>query len=1040
MIDEDKLEFIDIEEDDDEFELMHYGVGHLDGGNSGRYPWGSGDDKYQHYSDFLARVRELRKEASPFTDNRKTIKKNGKEIPNKDYGKTFTGETAVAKIMGLDTTEYRNAVTLAKNLERMGKVNRAQALANEVDENGKPKYGMSEIARKMGLPNESSVRSLLEPQSIENMLKAQETANLLKDRLAELTENDPKAMIDIGPGSERYLNVTRKKLDDAVYILEGEGYKTGGSRIPNITDPTGARQTTLNVLGNPTMSTKDPYDFDHIYSVQDYITRDNGKTFERKFEFPASLDSKRLKIRYNEEGGIEKDGLIELRRGVPDLSLGESNFAQVRILVDGDRYLKGMAAYSDNMPDGVDVVFNTNKKLGTPMRDVLKTVNTLANGEIDRDNPFGSLIKDKNQGGQYHYYDEKGQKHLGLINKRADEGDWDDWKDSLSSQFLSKQTLQLAQRQLNLAVKDKQQEFQEILNLNNNTVKKAYLETFASDCDSSAVHLKAAALPRQKFQVILPLPSLKDDQIYAPNYKDGEKVALVRYPHGGTFEIPILTVNNKSREGAKLIGKNSVDAVGINANVAARLSGADFDGDTVMVIPTNDKIKIKTTRIENYPGLVGFDPKTDYGPARIVHKEESSDGKDHYYNAQGKEYKIMTQTNLEMGKISNLITDMTIIGASPEEIARAVKHSMVVIDAAKHKLDYKSSEQQNKITQLKKKYQGKLNENGKETYGAATLISGAKSQVNITKTQGQGKINIKGTPYYDPTRPEGALIYNISDKAVYRTIKDPTTGRNANVYENKDGSLYYYSGTKDNKTKVEIKDTRGVETHIRTERSTRMEQTDDANDLVSPYRSPMERVYAAYANTMKSLANEARKTLFYTKGVEYSPSAAKIYKDEVEQLGIDLDKAQKNKPRERQAQIIATSNYNAKVQANPDMTKEEQKKLRQQEISKARDMVGARRERIKITDREWEAIQAGAIHSSKLEQILNYVDMDTIRDRATPKEFKVVTDAKLQRMKSYADAGRTNAEIASILGLSTSTVAKYLNPKNNNSVEDDKED
>lgn len=67
--------------------------------------------------------------------------------------------------------------------------------------------------------------------------------------------------------------------------------------------------------------------------------------------------------------------------------------------------------------------------------------------------------------------------------------------------------------------------------------------------------------------------------MYAPNYKDGETVALIRYPHGGTFEIPILTVNNKQAEGKRVLGNTPADAIGINSKVAGRLSGADFDGD-----------------------------------------------------------------------------------------------------------------------------------------------------------------------------------------------------------------------------------------------------------------------------------------------------------------------------------------------------------------------------------------------------------------------------------------------------------------------------
>ena len=63
---------------------------------------------------------------------------------------------------------------------------------------------------------------------------------------------------------------------------------------------------------------------------------------------------------------LDKDGVIEIRSGVDDLSLGDSHYAQVRILVDGNTYLKGMAVYSDDLPDGVDVMFNTNKKKRHP--------------------------------------------------------------------------------------------------------------------------------------------------------------------------------------------------------------------------------------------------------------------------------------------------------------------------------------------------------------------------------------------------------------------------------------------------------------------------------------------------------------------------------------------------------------------------------------------------------------------------------------------------------------------------------------------------
>ena len=125
--------------------------------------------------------------------------------------------------------------------------------------------------------------------------------------------------------------------------------------------------------------------------------------------------------------------------------------------------------------------------------------------------------------------------------------------------------------------------------------------------------MKAAALPRQKYHVIIQINTLKDTEVYAPQYKDGEKLALIRYPHGGTFEIPILTVNNKNKDAIDLIGTNSIDAIGINKKVADRLSGADFDGDTVMCIPTHDKSgKVKITSIPPLKGPEDFDPKTAY--------------------------------------------------------------------------------------------------------------------------------------------------------------------------------------------------------------------------------------------------------------------------------------------------------------------------------------------------------------------------------------------------------------------------------------------
>lgn len=1025
---------LDFAEKPDILYLFHYGKGHLDGGHSGRFPWGSGDDPYQRAGEWMTRVNQLRKQGFTYYD--------------KDTGKTLTGDTAIARSMELSTTEFRVAYALAKDEERMKLVNRAAALKDSG-------MGYTEIARKMGLKNESSVRSLLNGRSQMRTQQARATAELIKEKVNE------KGMIQVGSGTERYLGITRNKLDEALYILEGEGYKLYGGRVPNPTDLSGSRQTTIKVIAPPDTKANAIYDYSKISSIEDFTSDDNGQTFRPRFTYPTSMDSSRLNIRYAEDGGKKKDGVIEIRRGVEDLSLGDSNYAQVRILVDDNRYLKGMAVYGDDseFPKGVDVIFNTNKTKDVAKMDVLKKVKTTDKNE----NPFGASIKAEDQGGQYWYIDKNGEKKLGLINKRSDEGDWGEWKDKIPSQFLSKQNLSLAKRQLKLAIQQKKDEYQLIDSLTNATVKKRLLYSFAEDCDSAAVHLYAAALPRQKYQVILPATSISDTEVYAPNYNNGEKVALIRYPHGGTFEIPILTVNNNNKEAKNMIGTNSQDAIVINANVAERLSGADFDGDTVMVIPTGGSNGIDISSRNRLKDMEGFDLEAKYGTTEKYEKDTVNyktavsmrkegktdseiakelgkpyaskdisglikDGEAVYYNHAGEKIKTMTNTQNEMGKISNLITDMTIIGATDEELARAVKHSMVVIDAEKHHYDYKSSEKENGIAALKEKYQGRTNA------GAATIISKAKSKYNVDKRQGSPTINIKGNANYDPSKPEGALIYKTADndKLNYMTYKRPEDGRNVTV-GSWDGDYWYNASTDPSKkeyVKIEEANYSKIKNKTRTQESTKMMETDDAYTLVSNYRAPMEILYADYANSLKAMANEARKEYATTKDIEYNPSAAKAYSNQVNSLKTKLAMSEKNAPREKQAMIIANARIQAKKDANPELkyNKKELLKLGQQELEKARGEVGASRTQIVIDDAEWEAIQAGAVSATTLGKILNHTDTDSIKEKATPRsKYGSITTTQVKRIKQLANQGYTNAQIAQMVGVSSSTVVKYIN-------------
>ncbi len=888
--------------------LMHYGVKR----RSGRYPWGSGDNPYQHGGDFLSRVEELQR-----------LGKSEKEI---------------AQEIGLSTTDLRMQVRVAKHERRALQADRARSLRDD----GKT---LDEIASIMGFKNDSSVRALLNENTAENKNKARATAEILKKELAE------KGALDVGTGVERTLGVSTGVLQEALFILETEGYNRYGVGVPQVNDP--KKRTITPVISVPEIDQREVYqNLDLVKSVGEYHSSDGGDSWDKR-EYPASIDSSRVKILYGDEGGALKDGVIEIRRGVADLDLGDSHYAQVRILVDGTHYLKGMAMYSDDMPDGADIVFNTNKHSGTPKMEVMKPI------QADPDNPFGAFIK---ANGQSHYIDADGTEKLSAINKLKEEGDWDKMSKNLSSQFLSKQPLQLIRKQLDLTYADAADEFAEICALTNPTVKRKLLLDFADECDSAAVHLKAAALPRQSTQVILPLNAMKETEIFAPNYRDGEQVALVRYPHGGTFEIPVLTVNNKNPAAISILGKNIRDAVGINPKVAERLSGADFDGDQVVVIPTGRGVKIQSTPA--LKDLEGFDPKTQYSTEGKTGVRLLSKG---------------AATQRQMGEISNLITDMTLKGAPESEIARAVKHSMVVIDAAKHKLDYRQSEKDNGIAELRKRYQGYTDEEGKERGGASTLLSRRKQTVDVPERQGSGVI--------DPTT--GKVVYKESG----RTYVDPKTGKAV----------------------------------LATTKVSRIEVLDDVRKLSSG--TLQEEAYAEHANRMKALANQARLEYKATPTLKRSASAAKAFEPEVTRLMSALRVAQLNAPREREAQRIANARVKAKVQDNNITDKDEISKIRRAAINDARVATGAsgKRTRITISDGEWTAIQAGAISDTTLSEILRYAEPKTVRERATPRATTQLSQARINRIKALANSGHTNSEIAEALGISTSAVSKYLN-------------
>lgn len=874
--------------------LAHYGIIR----KSGRYPWGSGGNVEQNHRSFLGMVNAMRAEG--LTDGQ------------------------IAEGFDISAKDFRALQSIASNEMKAANVAMAQRLKDKGYSNGA-------IAQRMGLAGESSVRSLLAPGAADRALQLEATKNMLKGQIED------GGYLDVGSGIEHYVGMSRTQLDTALTSLRNEGYDVINVQVDQVL---GKGTKTLNkVLVKEGTTYKDIVtDKDNIKSIA--VNLENGEFVPTRPPEQLSLD--RLGVVYAEDGGTMSDGMMSIRPGVSDLDLGGAQYAQVRIAVDGTHFLKGMAIYDNNMPDGVDVIFNTNKSSTGDPKDTLKPLKRDKDGNVDPDNPFGASIK---PGGQ-----------RGKLNVIYEEGDWTDWSNSLASQMLSKQKPQLAKEQLDRVYSNKRSELDEILELTNPAVRVKLLKSYSDDVDSAAVHLQGAAMPRQTTQVILPISSMKDTEVYAPNFRNGERVALIRYPHGGTFEIPELIVNNKQPDAKRLLG-NAKDAIAINHRVAERMSGADFDGDTVVVIPNNAN-KVKSTPA--LEGLKGFDPKQSY-PA---------------YEGM----KVMTPrgTQMEMGAASNLVTDMTIKGANTTEIARAVRHSMVVIDAEKHELNYKQSYIDNGIPQLKKKYQGR------ETAGSATIISRSTSPLNVPKRQ---------------------LGYRI----------DKDTGEK--VFQEK-GEGY---------TKTTTNKKTGVVTEKwipRTSESTRGAEAKDAHSLSS--NTEVEKVYANHSNRLKTMANEARKALVTTKPIPYSPSAKKVYSSEVKTLQAKLNVALKNAPRERQAQVLANAVIKQKRDANPDMENDELRKVSAKALHTSRTRTGANKDLVNITGNEWEAIQSGAVSNHKLTQILNNSDLTQVKTLATPRKNTVMTDAKQSRARALLASGRTSSEVADILGVPLSTLTSSM--------------
>lgn len=1061
-----------LEEDD---YIEHYGKAHDEnppGPGSGRYPFGSGERQHQHQWDVYTRYQKLKALGMKESDIAYAL---GFYKKDKD-GNYILDENG--KKQG-NTTELRAEKQMATNQVKKDLYAEIQRYDESIDPDTGKHYTDTQIAKLMNLKGESSVRSIRKTGENGKQNKVTQVAEQLKKEVAE------KGYIDVTRGAELYLNCSRDGLKTALAMLEKEGYSTQDYNLKQVSNPT--QYTNFKVLCPPGSENDKPI-FQHPQDIK-MLTDPDPKNHNNDIEDfqtakglgdPPQISLDRIKIVYDEQGGTQRDGMIQIRAvrdengnlvaANPDLSLGNAKYAQVRIGVEGNRYIKGMATYSDQIDS--DIVVNSNKSIEGGVDKALKPYarnkdGSLANNvfgatvvpTIERDPKTGEPIRDKD-----------GHQIRSAINivgtNDGDahvEGRWGKWSKNLPAQFLAKQSLPLVTQQLKLQTEASDDNLSDILKVNNPTVRRKLLIDYADQADRAACDLKAAPIGGQRTRVLLPVPSLKDNEVYCPGLPDGTQVALVRFPHAGPFEIPIATVNNRNKEALRFM-KDAEDAVGINQHVANKLSGADFDGDTAIVIPMTRKNTQgefeKVTSIKSaatLPHMDNFDPTDEYGVGNPRFSSMRTKGEDGKMHPTYPYFKTDKDKGKEMGVVSNLITDMYAKGCDePEELSRAVRYSMVVIDAKKHELNYKQAEKDYGIQELKDKYQ--VNANG--SHGVSSLMSRAKSPTQVAKRgmwrdtdidpeTGEKLYRINGKMV---TTPDAYQMFENKSPDLPTTIKPETVRVPAPAgykYTDKDGKQHsskymrdadgkFIEATRDGQVKQRADGSyyydegSGKKVWVReklvpaTEETYRMNTVSDARQLMSDNPSEIEKAYAMYANHEKANANRARKEALAIKDISYSPEAKKKYYREVEELDNALVKARMNSPRERQAQLLATSQINAIFSDRDDLDSDDRRKIRGQCLSDAREATGAKKDRITFTEKQWEAINAGAISPSKLNALLDNADKDSYMSLALPKQSRI-TDAKKERIKAYRAAGWSYEDIASAVDLSTSTVSTIAN-------------
>lgn len=254
-------------------ELKHYGIIR----RSGRYPWGSGKDPFQNTKNFINYVDDLKKK-----------------------GMT---EKQIAQGLGITTTQLRAERALA-----VAEVRKAEEI--EVIRLKDKQWSNVAIGKRIGR-NESQVRNILKNADKDKRTILETTRDQLKDQMTS------KEYLDIGRGAAQQLGVTEHTLSLAVHALKEEGYQVMYTKARQA----GGKETSVVALVKPGVAWTDfNQNRDKIQPPTVY-SEDGGRSFLGILP-PVAVDPSRISVRYGNDGGGDADGVLYIRPGVDDLSLG----------------------------------------------------------------------------------------------------------------------------------------------------------------------------------------------------------------------------------------------------------------------------------------------------------------------------------------------------------------------------------------------------------------------------------------------------------------------------------------------------------------------------------------------------------------------------------------------------------------------------------------------------------------------------------------------------------------------------------------------